>query len=263
MTFEKQLTYDQMVVCYLDILGFKQMVGQKEKLFKLVETIQNVNTASETEIYRKHLVIEKLQVSDGILFWSKINSFKELVIFLTKIGFAISALSILKIPLRGAISYGDHFFQDGILISPAFIEAYEHEQSVAIFPRVIATKSFMTKSYELAEKTEDPKKAKRNISLLLRRDFDGFRFVNYLGYFGVSLNVNEEKTEISFSQGARSEVAFSQHMEMIEEGILSEITSIRSKYIWLGRYHNDFLRFDTQFQFKNKYLINETKLEHV
>lgn len=75
--------------------------------------------------------------------------------------------------VRGGLSLGELFHEDGVIAGRALIEAYEIESKVAVYPRFVIGKSI----------TENPEYAKIASTRGLARvykDFDGLECVNYM-----------------------------------------------------------------------------------
>jgi len=259
----KEIAYKKRIVCYLDILGFKDMVSKEEELSRLVETIQNVNTAADLEKYDKFLEIEKLQVSDGILFWAPMTDFIEAIVFIYKIGITVAQLASQQVVLRGAVSFGKHYSNDGILISPAFIQAFEHEQKVANVPRVILTTGLLKHLKSLAIESDDNLKNEYILGKLLRKDRDGFRYIDYLSISDISFNSPDKGMENSDAPNEKHELIFKLHKLLIHTGLKNKSASIKSKYIWLGHYHNDFINHGTNWPNKKDFLIEDSLLDQI
>lgn len=170
------LFYKKGFVVFLDVLGFKNMVkNDRPKIKKYldivyeeIEKLQKIDDKNE---------IKSIVISDSIILsvdakddaHQNINIFSNLCLF---VAFVQEALSLNNIWLRGAISYGDTFFDETRkqIVGDGYINAYLLESSHAIYPRVIIDNRIIkileqSSSTELIQKVNDlnPNNWKGNI----------------------------------------------------------------------------------------------------
>ncbi|RZF21711.1 hypothetical protein DAY19_08460 [Halobacteriovorax vibrionivorans] len=141
-------------VCFIDILGFENLINNdnKDKLKKYTEIFSNLRQYWNSETNEKStLNLQFFGFSDSLVISVKANSdpSKNISIFKNFCS-AISQfqldLAIHDIWLRGGISYGDFDIipvnsnneQDGIIaFGRSLIKAYKQELKFAKFPRII------------------------------------------------------------------------------------------------------------------------------
>jgi hypothetical protein len=131
--------------------------------------------------------------------------------------------------LRGGITIGDVARSYGQLFGPAVVRAYVLESKVARFPRVVVGEEVFDQFKENpALWVHDLDTEMRTLKGLLRRDFDGEYFVDYLSVIEDELDNPEEYPSL-----------LDRHQEFIEEGITQykNDASILPKYKWLREYH--------------------------
>ena len=144
---KKILNYEEKYVAFLDILGFREMVNKNdtELINTYLNTVQEgIKSAKDTYFNEKKLKIESIIISDSILLAvDKNNDIKEsldnLLYLCISVGMIQSLLSPNGIWLRGGISFGKTYFSqtDNQIIGPAYISAYDIENKIAKYPRVV------------------------------------------------------------------------------------------------------------------------------
>ena len=138
-------------------------------------------------------------------------------------------LSTKDIFVRGAIAMGEHYMCEDIVFGKALIDAYCWETEKACFPRIILSK-------EVAEYVESHKKDKTESPFskyfLNDEDFDKQIFVNYLmPYYDYPLPLDL--------------------VDDHKHWIIKNLEKYRSKpkiwvkYAWVAKYHNRFVRNNT------------------
>lgn len=148
--FEESLQYQNRVVAFLDILGWRQAVLSEgnhvvKMLGKTLAQLQGVTShfnslrklPPEDQKWPGDPVMT--QFSDCLVFSAESNShgreaLQNALLILT------SNLIQFGFLLRGGITRGDLFHDSGLVYGPALIEAYELESKVALAPRVILSK---------------------------------------------------------------------------------------------------------------------------
>ncbi len=129
------LFYKNVYIGVIDILGYKtllcELAGDAPK--KLFEDILNAFSWAKTShenlnvsLFSDTIIIESMD-DHPLGFWNMIQVISSLRSQLLEKGILI----------RGGISFGNHFSQKGVLISPALVEAHILESKTAINPRII------------------------------------------------------------------------------------------------------------------------------
>jgi hypothetical protein len=236
------MQYDNRIVLFLDILGFRKHV---------MDTIQkdkNSNELIDDEIKVKALYdtlskmgdiagvngnqdkIKVTQFSDSIVISfvedSPSNASTVFEIILKIITHLISQ----EIICRGALSYGKFIHDSRILFGPALVDAYETESKAAMYPRVIMDRKIYDYSRMHFDKKNENTYIPDGISDYLKLDLDG---KYYLDYFSAAPRVIKDETEIiSYYKTLR---------EIIINGRRFEQPDLKVKYGWLRMKYNKFL----------------------
>jgi len=222
----KEVKYENKIVTWIDILGFKDAVAETikpaEESKHSIEELQQIFHHID-EIIKDYLDVWT-RFSDTIIIISSPKFESDLYRSINKI---LIFLLEHKLVARGAMVRGDVYFSINSnkhldLFGPAIIEAYKIEQQ-AIYPRIIIDESVL--KLHLPTLTISPTNRKFNIEESLNgfgliKDFDGFYFIDYLT--AIRCMPKEERNKIipSFN-------------EMIEKEILNKDITIAKKYRWL------------------------------
>lgn len=254
-----KIEYTQRVVAFIDILGFKNLIKPQEKLQGIYDTFLILTSqhhgvwALENALKNpksSHLPIipqgtAKLSVfSDNFLLSVPENNAQAILSLLIIVsGLQNSLLNSSGIACRGAIHcgeliHGESPYGGNIIFGPAVIHAYELEQSVASYPRVVLSDAFI--------------KTLKNLELfsiclekhLIKRDGDGLFFVNYgLMSFGIGCDPENgiHDFELMFEAHSWVKDVVSKKLEELEQ--LSQAgtetyANIRSKWMWLANRFN-------------------------
>lgn len=174
-------SFDSYLIAYIDFLGMKDKMKKESsyaslrKLQALLEGvrqkasfIEKINSIDEFEIkvFSDNIVIA-LQIKKDMLA-RQIFSLVNIVSLLQ-----FEALFQFGFPLRGGITIGELYIDDSVVWGTGLIEAYQIEDKLANYPRVIISK----KVIETYEKQED---IELDLSAFMRQDTDGYWFVHYL-----------------------------------------------------------------------------------
>jgi len=131
--------------------------------------------------------------------------------------------------LRGGITVGDVALSYGQLFGPAVNRGYAIESQVARFPRIVVGEEVLREvKNNPALWVNDADYDLKATKSLLRRDFDGEYFVDYL-------RVIEEELD----ERSKYPALLDQHAEFIRHGLrrYKDNASILAKYKWLREYH--------------------------
>lgn len=230
---DQKLSYSKKIVAFIDILGFREQLKRNDSLEVISEQIVNLKTVfSAPYDFTSKFVPEVFQFSDSIIISVGAEIEKSALAFLFKLSLQLRD-SFVKhgIIVRGAVFYGDHYFENGVMISPAVANAYELESKFARYPRVLISSSVLDLLKVQSDQTQS--------SILTAIDDDGFTYLHYLN----ALVIPEQGAiEVGKVDLDKLVLALATHKEKIESNLLIHSNpSVREKYIWLGNYHNRFV----------------------
>lgn len=180
----KEKTY---IIAFLDMLGIKKEVKSENSniiqkmnaVYEVIQkTIKNFNDKTKNKAYSK---IKTKIFSDNIAFVletkdsypDRMLNLQILVAVLIQIQKVI--LINFEILIRGAICFGELYFDETFLCGKALVNAYNLESNIAIYPRILLDKS-LAKEY-ISFENENPD----YLDLFnLCQDSDGSFFLNFL-----------------------------------------------------------------------------------
>lgn len=140
---------DYYFVLFLDILGYKNFIhraanGPSSSSGSLAQLYSAFSEAKER--YSNIAGYDVKQFSDSVILSAPFD-LAQADNFLREV--AVTQRLMLKygILTRGGVAVGKHFHENDFVASQAVIDAYEIEQSVAKFPRVVVTDNFLSLCY--------------------------------------------------------------------------------------------------------------------
>ena len=187
----KQYSYERRIVCFIDILGFSNLVratvnngidgkvnfmnicGALYKLDDLANTLSEKMTMED---------VRTTQFSDSVVIsfpWKEEeNSIVAAIFWIKNIQmFLIKEHCIL---LRGGVTIGEMIHNEKMIVGPAMIDAYALESKDAIYPRILID----SKVVPLFNTAFDRCRINKNIDTHLVNKDDDDRY--YIDYFNLS-----------------------------------------------------------------------------
>ncbi|MBF0411046.1 MAG: hypothetical protein HQM10_27145 [Candidatus Riflebacteria bacterium] len=238
------IVYDQSIIVYFDILGFKEMVKNSSALsiWELLTKFRNKSKVKEDE--QEMFGKQFSNFSDTVIISTKIQSklnkkqpwgifFHELI---EMIYLQVALLQSQKVFVRGVMTIGHIIHKDNLFFGPGLIKAYELERDVSVYPRIIID----PKIIEIYLTTSLLKSANHDIITdwsyiknLIRKSSDGIYFIDYLK--AINTEIDDFDDYCSF---------LSLHRELIIENAskFKDLSKISAKYSWLAEYHNEIVK---------------------
>lgn len=245
--------YDNRIVLFLDILGFKkhvldtteksketsEVIDNEERIEALYETLSKMGEIAGVK--GNHDKINVTQFSDSIVisFLDKSPS-KASTVFEIILKIIIHLVS-KEVICRGALSYGKFIHDSRILFGPALIEAYETESKAAMYPRVIMDRKIYNYSRMYLDKKTNKLIIPEGISDYLKLDLDGKYYIDYIS--AAARVIQDESEIIQYYKTLR---------DIIINGRKFEQPDLKVKYGWLRMKYNKFLRNVTPENSKNE-----------
>ena len=257
--------YEECIVSFLDILGFRNMLGSAHpgEIAEALGTFRAASSPDGLEAKRapeergKNSVVRVEIVSDaivrarttkaryqgGYLFWELLD--------LLHIQIACIANGVT---VRGAVTIGDlHLGADlhGPVFGPALVRAYEMESEEVVFPRIAVDEAVLDRLRSDPTMRREGHTLEQELEFydkLLEEDASGLRYIDYLG---AALGECEDYGEyMQFLE---------YHKTLVENGLIGKglKPKVRRKYNWLRNYHNKRVRAEAV-----KFEPNEWSEEH-
>lgn len=188
------MKYENRIVLFLDILGFKNIIDKtveknienEDAIEKLYRNLEEIKTflidrlkINKSLIYKENKSVIVTQFSDSIIISFESDKNATLLILIRTIQELIINLVNKGILCRGAISYGKLIHNEKIIFGPALNDAYETETKAAIYPRIILDKSIIELG-SITKKSKEKFFSKEDIIMnYLSKDTDEKYFINY------------------------------------------------------------------------------------
>lgn len=253
--------YEQCIVAFLDILGFKSKVldsqdnaGTLENIIQSLKIVNAIPTGgkkvSTDSGGQRTILIRRRFFSDSLVFFLKEQP-EDIAQLFFVIRYLQDQLWQRGICLRGSIVRGQMYWtarDDNVTVGQGLIDAHQREATIAIFPRIVVVEDLYRYIKDRGIPSP-PFGTDHDTSLtdLIREDTDGIRFLDLLNC-GVN-RATGEHFDVNSGSGLftiRYDLnAPSQHPEVlgsvdriINGNIACEDEHIRQKYAWLRSYRN-------------------------
>lgn len=231
--------YEQRVIFFLDILGFKNIIdNHKISLDNMLEIFSNaqyhldytgwIKNKKQSQDDWTNEDIQYVQMSDSIVLSFKIEEpsglfYKILDIMRLQANFA----ALHGILFRGGCTYGELYHNGCTILGPAMNKVVNMEK-IAKYPRIIIPNNVIDicKEYSSNSHYSDIDE-KNDIIECLKMDNDGYYYIDYISYdaFGTETDSNEEWGEYMI-----------QLKNKITKGLYEQ--QALNKYIWLKEKYN-------------------------
>lgn len=265
MVTSKIFPYENKLVAFVDLLGFKKAIFEsesdtniKKSVDKAIYSYLQLKTLNDlhTQLVKEKGINKGLYdiafFSDCFVISCKKQSDKQKNLYidffkgLVNISFKLLSIGFL---IRGGVTYGLLYHQDNMIYGPAMNRAYLLESQQAKYPRILVD------GYALQEISKD--EHSREIMQYISPDkTDGMMFIDYLSqeeYFEENDNYwNCNNERLTYGQ------LFSQAKDQIEMSIetFKEQNKVLDKFNWFKDYHNNtVLKSESLKNNKDKYLI--------
>lgn len=236
-------------------MGFSNLVNRDsvadlESYFSKVSEVLN-------KIREEKRELESLLISDAIILIAPagIKGLRNIILATRRIQ---SALLWKKILLRGAISYGQVFYDrvDNIIVGKGFIKAYLLEQE-AVYPRVILDPLIIKIIAD--DKAGFIKKIQEEIG----KDYDD-RLIYEKSEFSL---INDDCIFVDYANKSILQLSLNDNIKKVYETISKNLYSdqkLYTKYAWLRDYFIEWLLMINSFlkqQFEERQLKDNRKLK--
>jgi len=252
------MKYDNRIVLFLDILGFKSMINNtfiekidlEENIGLLYTYLDDIRNFVKTELEGKRKTTQITQFSDSIIISFLENDEGMVFHLLRTIQMLIMRVANNGIICRGAISYGKLVHTQNIIFGPALNNAYKTESTTAIYPRVILDSSVIEIGKKYASQSsviEDNSLFNKDINIFLNIDSDDKYYIDYfpeeifsIAKYGRLGGVKEYLTNLR---------------TIIQTGMKINQPDIQVKYGWMKNKYNNLI--DSLRDEKNIYRLSK------
>ncbi len=274
---ENRYIYQNRVVAFLDVLGFKEKLLQfereaisqqqleNEQEFDNLEKGQVLNSVKADEFINTFLeAVSKVDndkfkyylFSDNICITLNYDSDKnllvELLMLITDLFYSFVKKGYF---LRGGIDFGKFISQDRIALGIPLANAYKLETEVAIYPRIVISQDFKKIFEEYTLDTGQTAVLPLFLQSLILESCEN-------SYLNVFLKVFQTDEKENYFNTIRESI-----IQNLEENKRKEIVYV--KYEWLAKEYNNFIEdyttslvyYDTDLEPTTEYIERIKKLK--
>ncbi len=255
--------YEECIVAFLDILGFKNNVLNSQNdlsiLENIVQSLKIVNAipsggkkVSNSLEGERTIKIRSRFFSDSLVFFLRKKP-EDIAHLFFIIRYLQDQLWHRGICLRGSINLGEMYWtreDDNVTVGKGLIDAYETESTIAIYPRIIVSEELHALiEHENANSVPFGDERVTSLNQCINKDADGLYFLDLLNprirrAEDESLEILPNGNEFSirytpYSPGQLPNVLQSID-KIIEDNINTRNAKAKQKYSWLKTYRGNF-----------------------
>lgn len=234
----EQFSYEQRVVCFIDILGFSNIIKSttnnttnnrngEDQLSRICNALNLINVFRHIfeKVNNKKVIdsIQTTQFSDSIVIsfpWQEDDN-SILVAFILIKYMQVFLIKEYNILLRGGIVIGNVIHNDKLLVGPAMIDAYMLESKCAFSPRILIDPKVAIRYNKILKKFREDKKWED--TTVIHKDSDDTWYIDYYN-FSDNEDIFEPDNLLKY---------FKQLCQMVANNVENKDMSIRVKYLWM------------------------------
>lgn len=225
---KEPITYSNYVISYIDLLGMKEFLQQDDGfLLNRLNYLYNRLLCYVDPINNDCFNLDNVKVkifSDNIIIASEIkDSFIDAFTKVFRVTTIIQGEALIQNGwlLRGGITVGELHIDDVFVVGKGIVAAYNLENKIANYPRVIIDKSITPLL------NNDAFKSPYGIEEIYT-DFDGEKYINYLSFF---------------NKDALPEICENLHDFFIKVNGRENDLKIKQKYCWVINYIESVIKW--------------------
>lgn len=219
-------TYENRIVAFVDILGFKDLVVNR-KVSIILKAMMIIRKRLNLIDGVAQSPINKSQFSDSIIL-SCPNDHNGTIHLLHFTSLLASEFFLNGVLCRGAIASGEMLHNGDVAFGPALIVAIEMERQLAIYPRILVTEDVADGFVDAKNAVRSPRR-QLGAGAYFRRDFD---HLLHLDIFSPTMFVPPETGTIKEAV----QPVHRQVLNRIDAEQSIESMKIRAKLFWLSTY---------------------------
>jgi len=233
------MNYEERILAYIDILGFKDAVNctvekTNEKEIEKIYEIEKINNLLDEEQFQ--LNIKECLLGETRIKGKVTSQFSDLIVisylkenFVHDILLDVYFLCAMALEkgflFRGAIVCGKAIHTENKICGPALINAYNIEKCKAVFPRIIIDEDILVLAKRNYSKCDAPDTEYKNLMEIIKCDFDGLYYINYIDKLYTGVNVGDKAEQ-------EHRMLICEIIEKMKEKFNSDV-NIKYKYLWL------------------------------
>lgn len=259
------MKYEQRIVAFIDILGFKGILDEtvkkdgnddEKKIDKVVSAYKAIRDIWDLDKKAELLDTSSSQskkvtiFSDSIVVSFQVDEPSEVFYTLLELKWLIMRMLWHGILCRGAVSIGKFIHRNEYLFGPALVEAYLLESKAALYPRIILDRSVIDAGAKNSAVHHTNKMEREYVESLLEQDSDGMYYIDY--FFKAQSELDDP--EYDFPQYINN------LGDIIRKGLMASShaskADLRIKYSWMRERYNRMVSIVTKKEnieyFKNR-----------
>ena len=182
--FSPTCIYKQKVVLFLDLLGFKEVIDNREAsdIYNALKIIKGIKELDDDQKeYGVKTTRLATHFSDSLVVSFDVTDPSQVFYTLHDIQTMLLELTLKKYICRGGVVVGDIYHDEKYIFGPAFLNAHKLESSVAKNPRIIVDESVFSVAAKNHIDIHSPASELKYISDgLVNKDDDGRYYIDYI-----------------------------------------------------------------------------------
>lgn len=233
------MKYEDRIILFIDILGFKDLIDSTvdsngQQVPERIEFVSELLTLPD-EIFEAHPELSKSKMvsrfSDCIVVSFKYEEKSEVFYTLVDIVHLYMNFLAKEVLFRGALVLGKIHHTKEMIFGPGLVNAYLQESKAAIYPRVILDEEIIRIGSRHTIAGHTPKIEREHIEELIKKDSDGFYYVDYFHNSHGELN----DPDLDFPDFIRW------LQTVIEKGLKKRDPGERLKFTWMRERFNNLI----------------------
>ena len=244
--------YNKSIVTFIDILGFKEIVNNRdpEEVDKILDILNNF--ASNESDFDEAFDPCVLSLSDSIIRVRNLETEDNIAFPIGHLFLEVNTLVHAQMNLinngvlvRGGISIGATKVANNRIFGPGFVSAYELESKYANYPRIILSPELINSVGDdvlVTNETHSAEEERKHLRTQLAQGDDAVWYIDYLRA------AENELDEIGYYPEL-----LMKHKELIlTEGRKHKtLSNVSLKYLWLANYHNKTVSLKSKKYFRS------------
>lgn len=234
------------IIAYIDILGTKDrlFLGDENEISKSMKRIYDAINTTLSQISNENLIPGEYKVrifSDNIVITTSctadmVESTRRAAALIAIVGMFQFGMAMRGWLVRGGICRGSLYMDNNFLIGLGLVEAYQMEDEVAQFPRIIVSNTL----YSEIEKSKNQETLNTNL-VIPDCNEDQRYFIDYLYYANRKefLSDYSERKDDLYTHLNTINAYLSLSSKTTET---EKRTRMINKLNWVARYHNQYCR---------------------
>lgn len=244
-------TYESRIILFLDFLSFKEIIEHTVRdpaclkdLLSAIDCLYDIGR-EDADLYRTRRITT---FSDSVVLSYAVNEQSAVYYLLSDVAFAVIALAIKGLLVRGAVTIGDLLHTNRYLVGPAMVKAYELESKAARSPRVLLDRKLIEIARKAHADQHDAQHEAKYVRAFMTQDTDKQYYLDYLSWDSVVGNVGMDDDNYPRYLAKIAEI--------LRSGFAKTDPGVLAKYLWVyEKYNKAIIKFE-RLGPRNPYRLN-------